>query len=95
MSTQHNKMQIVDACNMVDDMAPAEEACMAVNNEIFCYSVVTDYNGNVIYTDLARLFPIESYKGINYYFIVYIYKCKYIMVQTMKSRRDEDMISVF
>ena len=42
-------------------MAPGKQICTATDDEMFCYSITTDNNGNVIYSDLAGKFPIESY----------------------------------
>ena len=46
-------------------MAPDNQACTAEDNEMFCYSITTDNDGNVIYSNLAGQFPIESYIGMN------------------------------
>ena len=56
-------------------MAPDKQACIAEDDEIFCYSITTDNNDNVIYSDLAGRFPVGSYTGMNYYFVYYVYKC--------------------
>ena len=32
---------------------------------------------------------------MNYYFVGYVYKCNYVMVQTMKRRKESDTISTF
>ena len=32
---------------------------------------------------------------MNYYFVCYVYKCNYIIVRTMKSRKDADMVATF
>ena len=76
-------------------MAPDNQACTAEDNEMFCYSITTDNNSNIIYNKLAGRFPIEPYTGMNYYFVCYVYKCNYIMVQTMKSRKDADVVSTY
>ena len=76
-------------------MAPDKPACTSEDNEIFYYSISTDNDGNVIYSNLAGRFPIESHTGMNYYFVCYVYKCNYIMVQTVKSRKDAGMVSAF
>ena len=76
-------------------MAPDEQACTAEDDEMFCYSVTTDNDGNVIYSDLVGRFPIESYTGMNYFFVCYVYKRNYIMVRTIKSRKNEDTVTTF
>ena len=47
---------------------------------MFCNSITTDNDGNVIYSNLAGRFPIESYAGMNYYFVCYVYTRNYIIV---------------
>ena len=84
-----------DARAEIEDMAPTEQVCTAADNEMFCYLVTTNYDGNVVYSNLAGRFPIESYAGMNYFFVCYVYKCNYVMLQTMKSRKDEDMVATF
>ena len=84
-----------DAQAAEEDMVPDEQACTAEDNEMFCYSITTDNNSNIIYNKLAGRFPIEPYTGMNYYFVRYVYKYKYIMVQIMKSRKDADMVFTF
>ena len=32
---------------------------------------------------------------MNYLFVAYIYKCNYIIVRTMKSRKDKEMVRTF
>ena len=55
-------------------MTPYEQACTVEYDEMFYCSITTDNNGNVIYSDLAGQFPIESYTGMNYYFVCHVYK---------------------
>ena len=80
---------------MVYNMLLVEQVCTAIDNKLFCYLVVTDYNGKVIYSDLAGRFQIKSHKGINYYVNPPVYEYSYIIVQTIKSRKDTDMVAVF
>ena len=54
-----------DARAAEEDMAPSGQSCTAEDDEMFCYSITTENNGNVIYSDLAGRFPIESYTGMN------------------------------
>ena len=94
-STQKQNMEIPDAREELHDMEPAEQVLSAIDDELFCYSITTDNDGNVVYSDLPRRFPIESYRGMNYFFVAYIYKCNYILIRPMKSRKDEDMVRTF
>ena len=87
-STKNIQQEIEDARAQVDDMAPEQQVCTAIDDEMFCFSITTNYDNNVIYSDLPGRFPIESYAGMNYIFVAYIYKCNYIIVRTMKIRKD-------
>ena len=62
---------------------------------MLCYSVTTDNNGNMIYSDLAGRFPTKSCAGMNYYFVCYVYKCNYIMTRMTKNKKDADMVATF
>ena len=94
-STQDNRSEILDARAIVDDMTPVQQMCTTIDDEMYCYSVTTDNDGNVLYSNLAGRFPVESYAGMNYFFIAYVYKCNYIIVRAMKGRNDEHMIATF
>ena len=94
-STQDNRSEILDARAIVNDMTPVQQMCTAIDDEMYCYSVTTDNDGDVLYSDLAGRFPVESYAGMNYFFIAYVYKCNYIIVRAMKGRNDEHMIATF
>ena len=94
-STKVKTVQTPDAREALPDMEPTEEALSAIDDEILCYSITTDNDGNVVYSDLPGRFPIESYRGMNYFFVTYIYKCNYILIRPMKSRKDEDMVQTF
>jgi hypothetical protein len=85
----------MEARQDVDDMAPAEQMCSAIENEMFCFAILRDGEGNTIYSDLTGSFPVESYTGMNYIFVCYVYKLKTILVRTMKDRENEDMITAF
>ena len=56
-STRSMTQEIMDARAQVDDMAPMEQVCSAIDDEMFCFSVTTEYEGNVIYSDLPGRFP--------------------------------------
>ncbi len=69
--------------------------CTAINDEMICYSITTENNSNIVYSNLPGRFPIESYAGMNYFFVAYVYKCNYIIIHAMRSRRDEDIVPTF
>ena len=47
------------------------------------------------YSDLTGRFPIESYAGMNYIFVCYVYKLNTILLRTMKSRETSHMLQAF
>ena len=79
-STRNVIQEMEDARAKVDEMAPTEQICTAIDNENFCYAVTTSNDGNVVYSDLPGRFPIESYAVMNYLFVAYVYKCNYIII---------------
>ena len=84
----------IDARATEEDMVPQEQMCSAEDDDMFCYSITTNNDGNVIYSDSAGRFPVELYAGMNYFLICYVYKCNHIVIRTMKSRRDVDKLHV-
>ena len=76
-------------------MEPTEQICSAIENELFCFAILPDETDNTIYSDLAGRFPIESYTGMNYVFVCYVYKLNTILVRTMKNREDEEVVTAF
>ena len=48
-----------------------------------------------MYSDLTGRFPVESYWGMQYIFIAYIYDENVILMRPMKNRTDACMVSVF
>ena len=49
-----------DARATEEAMVLDKQACTAEDDEIFCYSITTDNDGNIIYSDLVGPFSIES-----------------------------------
>ena len=94
-STKSNRQDILDARADVDDMAPPEHCCAAIENEMFCFVITRDEHNNTIYSNLTGRFPIESYTGMNYILVVYVYKLNAPLMVAIKSRKDEDMVAAF
>ena len=84
-----------DACAQVDDMAPTKKMCTAIDDEMFCYSITTENDSNVIYSNLPGRFPVQLFTGKNYIFVAYIYKINAILIRSMKNRSDGSMIDAF
>ena len=76
-------------------MSPDKQICSAQEDEIYCFAVIGDRNENTIYSDLAGWFPVQSYKGMQYIFVAYVYKINTILMRPMKSRADPDMVTAF
>ena len=94
-STRTMTKQLVKARRDVGNFLPAEEVCLAEEDEIYCYAILGDSNDNTIYSDLTWRFPVESYDGKNYIFIGYVYKLNAIFMLPMKSREDACMVEAF
>ena len=76
-------------------MNPAEEVCTAINNKVFCFAALADTTKGTIYSDLTGRFPLQSYAGMQYIFIAYVYDQNYIIIRPMKNRSNASMIEVF
>ena len=76
-------------------MHPPEEACSAQNDEMFCFAVVNESKAGTIYSDLTGRFPVQSFTGMQYIFVAYIYTKNAILIRAMPNRTDESMVKVF
>ena len=76
-------------------MLPTEHVCSAIEDEIFCCTVIGNEKENTAYIDLTERFPIQSYEGMNYIFVAYVYKLNDILLRSMKSREDARMVEAF
>ena len=76
-------------------MFPTEHVCSAVEDEMFCCAVIGDKHKDTIYSDLTERFPIQSYEGMNYIFVAYVYKLNAILLRSMKSREHASMVEAF
>ena len=94
-STRNNRDEILDAQLQLDHMNPPQQICNANKNEMFVYTALSDNINGVMYSDLKGRFPVESYWGMQYIFIAYIYDENVILMQPMKNRTDACMVSVF
>ena len=76
-------------------MSPPEQVCTAIDDEMLCFAFLEDQNEDTIYSDLAGLFPVCSYSGMNYIFVAYVYKINAILVRPMATHCDATMIDTF
>jgi hypothetical protein len=94
-STHSNRPSILEARQEVEDVAPVQQMCSAIENEMFCFAIIRDETENIIYSDLKGRFLIESYTGMNYIFVCYVYKLNTILLRAMKNREDTEMVIAF
>ena len=62
---------------------------------MFFYAALSDNINGVMYSDLTGSFPVESYWGMQYIFIAYIYYENVILMRPIKNRTDACMVAVF
>ena len=62
---------------------------------MFCFAALADQNENTIYSDSAGRFPVQSFSGMNYIFIAYVYSINAILIRPMKTRSDACMVAAF
>ena len=94
-STRHNRQDILDARQAVDDLNPPQQLCTALEDCMYCFAVLGDRSSGIIYTDLCGRFPVTSFRGMKYIFVAYVYKCNSILMRPMKGRPDKDMVKAF
>lgn len=70
-STKNDRQQILDAREEVHEMAPSEQLCIAIEDDMFCFSNLREKQGNTIYRDLTGWFPVNLYTGMNYICMCY------------------------
>ena len=85
-STRNNKQEIRDARQDIKNMFPTEHVCSALEEQIYCCAVIGDTHKDTIYSDLTGRFPIQSYEGMSYIFVSYVYKLNAILLRSIKSR---------
>ena len=76
-------------------MFPTEQVCVIIDNDMFVFAMLGDAHTHTLYTDLTGQFQAESYDGMNYIFVAYIYKPNAILLQPIKSRENTSMVLVF
>ena len=94
-STRSIREQTLEARAIVDDMQPQQEVCTAINNAMFCFAALADQNENTICSNLAGRFPVQSYSGMHYICIAYVFTINIILIRPMKSRSDTCMVAAF
>ena len=76
-------------------MFPTEKVCAITEDDIIVFAMLGDAHTNTLHTDLTGRFPVESYDGMNYIFVAYVYKLNAILLRSMKTREDVNMVTTF
>ena len=76
-------------------MNSLQQICTAIDHEMFCFAALADVNNDMIYSDLTGKFPVQSFSGMNYIFIAYIYTINAILINQMKGMNDDNVVAVF
>jgi hypothetical protein len=62
---------------------------------MFCFAALANLNTGTMYTNLPGVFPVHSFKSMQYIFVEYIYALNDILVCAMPSKNDAAMITAF
>jgi hypothetical protein len=81
-----NHTNIVLARAKVDQMCPPHKACAV--QDMFCFAALADAMHDMMYTDITGVFPVWSFKNMQYIFVAYIYNLNAIIVGPMPPRTD-------
>ena len=82
--TRNQQKEILDARREVNDMNPPQEACPAIEDNMFCFAMSADQNEGTVYSNLTGKFPVQSFEGYLYLFVCYVYSKNAIIMQPMK-----------
>ncbi len=52
-------------------MFPIHQACAV--HDMFCSAAFANATAGIMYTDITRVFPLRSFKNMQYIFVAYIY----------------------
>ena len=94
-STSSDQKMVLDARKSVSNMDPAKQICSAGEDEIYCFAVIVNRNKNTIYSNPTGHFPVQSYKGMQYIFVEYVYKINTILLRPMMSQHYPGMVETF
>ena len=93
--TRNQQKEILDARREVNDMNPPQEACPAIEDNMFCFAMSADQNEGTVYSNLTGKFPVQSFEGYLYLFVCYVYSKNAIIMQPMKDWTDDCMVKTF
>ncbi len=62
---------------------------------MFCYAPLADAITGTMYTNITGVFPVRSFKSMQYVFVAYIYDLNAIIVWAMPSCTNASMVQAF
>jgi hypothetical protein len=62
---------------------------------MFCFAALADLHTGTMYTNGTGAFPVQSFRNMQYVFVVCIYNLNAILVHAMPSKNNGAMIAVF
>jgi hypothetical protein len=62
---------------------------------MFCFAALADATAGTMYTDITRVFPVRSFKNMQYIFVAYIYDLNAIIIHPMPNRAGASFITAF
>ena len=62
--TRNQQKEILDARREVDNMDPPQEACPAIEDDMFCFAILADRNKGTVYNNLTGKFLVQSLRDI-------------------------------
>jgi hypothetical protein len=63
--------------------------------DVLYFAVLADAITGTMYTNITGVFPVRSFKSMEYIFVAYIYDLNAIIVQAMPSCADASMVQAF
>jgi len=63
--------------------------------DVFCFAALANTITGIMYTDITGVFPVRSFKSMQYIFVAYVYDLNAIIVRAMPSRTDASMVTAF
>jgi hypothetical protein len=70
-STHTMQPAIIQAQHDIDSLQLTKEICTA--HDMFCFTTLADLNTGTMYTNLPGMFPVHSFKSMQYIFVACIY----------------------
>ena len=92
-TTRTQQPASLQARSNVGHLQPTKELCPA--HDIIFFAALADLHTVTMYTNSTGAFPMQSFRNMQYMFVVYIYDPNAILVHAMPSKNDGSMIAAF